>query len=164
MITETELKSLLCQNADSRSTVLANGLTKYATSPYPIEHLAFGSCTASTISKETWDELIKIDLAKINWLDVERRFLRIMKLEGMGLSVVFTPSGTDAETFVSHVLVESSDKPLRNILIAPNEIGGGSTLAAGGLRFDQLAPDGSTGDVEDILIKRINDKVRISSC
>ena len=162
MITETELKSLLCQNADSRSTVLANGLTKYATSPYPIEHLAFGSCTASTISKETWDELIKIDLAKINWLDVERRFLRIMKLEGMGLSVVFTPSGTDAETFVSHVLVESSDKPLRNILIAPNEIGGGSTLAAGGLRFDQLAPDGSTGDVEDILIKRINDKVMIN--
>ena len=161
VITDNELKSLLCQNADSRSTVLANGLTKYGTSPYPIDHLAFGSCTASTISKDTWDELIKINLNEINWLNVERRFLRIMGLEGMGLNVAFTPSGTDAETFVSHVLVESSNKPLCNILIAPNEIGGGSALAAEGLRFDELAPDGSTGDVEDIIIKRINDKVMV---
>ena len=161
MNTDANLKSLLCQNADSRSIVLTNGLTKYATSPYPIDHLAFGSCTASTISKETWERLIKMNFEDMNWLDVERRFLRIMGLEGMGLNVAFTPSGTDAETLVSHFLIESSDKPLNNILIAPNEIGGGSVLAAGALRFDELAPDGSTGDVGEIIIKRINDKVRI---
>ena len=97
MLIDNELKSLLCQNADSRSTVLANGLTKYGTSPYPIDHLAFGSCTASTISKETWDKLIKINLKEINWLNVERRFLRIMGLEGMGLNVAFTPSGMVTE-------------------------------------------------------------------
>ncbi len=159
MITDVELRALLCQNGDSRSTVLANGLTKYATSPCPIVHLPFGSCTASSISKETWGQLVEMNLAEMNWLDVERRFLRVMGLEGMGLQVVFTPSGTDAETFVSHVLVESSDKLLRNILLAPNEIGGGSVLAAGAFRFDEFAPDGSIGKVGDVLIKRISDKV-----
>lgn len=159
MITDVELRALLCQNGDSRSTVLANGLTKYATSPCPIVHLPFGSCTASSISKETWGQLVEMNLAEMNWLDVERRFLRVMGLEGMGLQVVFTPSGTDAETFVSHVLVESSDKLLRNILLAPNEIGGGSVLAAGAFRFDEFAPDGSIGKVGDVLIKRIKDKV-----
>ena len=159
MITESELTALLCQNGDSRSTVLANGLTKYGTYPHPIVHLPFGSCTASSISEETWGQLVEMDLAEMNWLDVERRFLQIMDLEGMGLQVVFTPSGTDAETFVSHILVESSDKVLRNILLAPNEIGGGSVLAAGAFRFDEIAPDGSIGDVGDVLIKRINDKV-----
>ena len=159
MITDSELTALLCQNGDSRSTVLANGLTKYATSPHPIVHLPFGSCTASSISEETWGQLVEMSLAEMNWLDVERRFLHILGLEGMGLQAVFTPSGTDAETFVSHLLVESSDKVLRNILLAPNEIGGGSVLAAGAFRFDEIAPDGSIGEVGDVLIKRINDKV-----
>ena len=153
MITESELIALLCQNGDSRSTVLANGLTKYATYPRPTVHLPFGSCTASSISEETWGQLVEMNLAEMNWLDVERRFLRIMGFEGMGLQVVFTPSGTDAETFVSHLLVESSDKVLRNILLAPNEIGGGSVLAAGAFRFDEFAPDGSIGKVGDVLIK-----------
>tara|TARA_Y100001980_G_C14555762_1_gene345107 strand:+ start:5352 stop:6791 length:1440 start_codon:yes stop_codon:yes gene_type:complete len=159
MIIDSELKLLLCQNADSRSITLANGLTKYATSPYPIDHLPFGSCTASSISKETWNYLTKMNVSDMNWEDVKNRFLKVMGLEKMALNVVFTPSGTDAETFVSHILVESSDKLLKNILIAPNEIGGGSVLAAGAFRFDQLTPDGSSGDVGDVLINRINHKV-----
>jgi hypothetical protein len=159
MITDDELRAHLCQNGDSRSNVLANGLTRYATSPQPIKHLAFGSCTASTISEEAWEKLMDMNREEMSWQEVKRRFLEAIGLEGMELQVVFTPSGTDAETFVSHVLVESSDKILRNVLVAPNEIGGGSVIAAAALRFDHFTPDGSIGEVGDVLIKRINDKV-----
>jgi len=158
---EQEIVELLSQDADSRSLVSVDGLTKYATSPIPLDHLPFGSCTASSTSKGAWGFLKELEIDSISWNGLREKLIGNLKLNGIGVQVLFTPSGTDAEALVSHVLTVNSDKILRNLVVAPKEIGSGSALAAGGLWFDELAADGSMGVVGEVMFPHFVDRIQV---
>ena len=51
-------------------------------------------------------------------------------------------SGTDAELFAVCLLLGSTDKPLTNIVIAPDETGRGVVFAAKGCHFSDTTPMG----------------------
>src|SRR5690348_5095625 len=47
---DDELAERLCSGIDERSVIGPDGLSKYGCAPYPRPVIAFGSCTASTVT------------------------------------------------------------------------------------------------------------------
>ena len=136
----------------------ATGLNAYGCAPHPRpDALAFGSSTASTISAQAYAaaEALRQELiGAAQTGHLEAAFDQAIAAIGRGIleacgaadvtgvEVVLTPSGTDGEYAALHLAGAAPDRPLVNILIAPEETGSGVLAAAQGRHFARLTPSG----------------------
>lgn len=122
------------------------GRTPYGTRAMPAEdEIWFSSSTASSIDPRSFtaagDIVARLigmragDAANVkSWFDQLRG--RLVELFGIpGSEAVLTPSGTEAEFAVLSLARVLLQRPLTNIVIAPNETGRGVMLAAAGKHF-----------------------------
>ena len=155
---EGELHRALVAGGDKRLVLdPTTGLNKYGCAALPSEALPLGSCTSSTISplglaaaQRTFTRLRahRFDHDAL-WEQFHHEFLRVRvelaqhlgidQLEG--IHTVLTPSGTDAE-LIATTLALGKHPTLLNVVVAPSEVGSGTTMAAGGLHFDSHTPRG----------------------
>ena len=153
------VEQLLLAGGGSRLEVdPATGLNAYGCAPHPRpETLAFGSSTASSISAQAYAaaEALRKELigaARARRLDpaldrviatIRRGILEACGAAGLaGVEVVLTPSGTDGEYAALHLARTEPDRPIVNIVIAPEETGSGVLAAAQGRHFARLTPSG----------------------
>jgi glutamate/tyrosine decarboxylase-like PLP-dependent enzyme len=153
------LEQLLLAGGGSRLEVdPATGLNAYGCAPHPRpEALAFGSSTASSISAHAYAaaEALRRELigaARARTLDaaldraitmIRRGILETCGATGLaGVEVVLTPSGTDGEYAALHLARTEPDRPIVNIVMAPEETGSGVLAAAQGRHFARLTPSG----------------------
>ncbi|MBL8474065.1 MAG: hypothetical protein JNM98_19900 [Rhodocyclaceae bacterium] len=151
------LADLLHSGSDERSMLSADGLNKYCGAPYPRPVVAFGSCTASTITMRGWlaarralkelDERAA-DIGQLAAADelgrrIRRKLSHLLEVDDVdGLAVVLTPSGSDAETIALYFAALAGDGPLVNIVVGAREVGSGTVLAAGCRYFSERVPSG----------------------
>jgi hypothetical protein len=149
---------ILTQQGDERLLVdAATGLNKYGCSPRPRpEAITFSSCTASSVSEYAYREaeslrhrLMKTfangSLAAEYETEIEtiRSGLKqVLDLEAINTEVILSSSGTDAELYPLTLFCSPSEK-LVNIVVAPDEVGGGTVQAAGGRHFSAKTPLGA---------------------
>lgn len=157
------LPEILASGGDSRQQVdPATGRNKYGCSYQPDPDLiAFGSCTASTISETGWAAAERVH----SWLrsvgkphldhaiddlheTVRQRVLSLLVDRSVqDVDIMLTPSGTDAELVVLALFGGDDSVPIENIVVGPAEVGSGTSLAAAGVQFDALLPSGVAGEV-----------------
>jgi glutamate/tyrosine decarboxylase-like PLP-dependent enzyme len=134
------------------------GLNAYGCAPRPrADVLAFGSSTASSVSPPAYaaaDALRKelIGAALAGALEpalsdatqaIRRGILETCGAAGLdGVEVILTPSGTDGEYAALHLARGASDRPVVNIVMAPEETGRGVLAAAQGRHFAAATPAG----------------------
>jgi len=172
-LSDSEISHLLTLDADERSIVLENGFTKYGTSPFPIEVFHFGSCTGSStilsslqmlrehFGSYSMETIRSIEFQQKYWEEIRNRLFAVLDISNEEANIVFTPSGTDAETMICEIMLHHSNKPLTNIVIAPLEVGSGTVLAAGGLRFSSITPDGNIGEIGSPINERVSKNVGV---
>ncbi|MEK0448821.1 MAG: hypothetical protein RL088_1089 [Verrucomicrobiota bacterium] len=136
----------------------STGLNKYGCSPKPRpEAITFSSCTASSVSEFAYAEgelLRQRFMAAISGrgpqdcfeAEIERVRSDIAKLLGFEQAhthVFLSTSGTDAELYPLALFRSTSQTRLVNIVVAPDEVGSGTVLAAGGRHFCSVTPRGT---------------------
>ncbi len=149
-------EKLLEIGADSRSQTGENGLTPYGTTPGPRNAVPLGSCTASSPLQRVFDaavtqhaqlrdDQIRGELLKHirqRYRQIVRALRRHLRITKQDVRIALTPSGTDAELLVLALALGDRSRPLCNIVVGPQEIGSGSSLAAAGRYFDSVVPHG----------------------
>ena len=156
----TPTERILTMGGDSRLLVDEHTrLNGYGCSPSPRPWaITFSSCTASSISdlgyqaaESARQSLYKacfagaaFGVAFTNAMDQMRNEVAsVLSLDRVpGTEVIFSPSGTDCELYALYFALAANERNLVNVLVAPNEIGSGSLLAAQGRHFDGIAPMG----------------------
>ena len=171
---------LLTLGGDDRQVVRwEEGVNAYGIAPRPMRwRTSFGSCTASAPTDAGFgaaDRLRRhlLEAAVADVLDrtledvTEHTRRRLLDALGIGdgtVDVILTPSGTDAE-LVAAAIASAGRERLTSILVAPVEIGSGSTPAASGLHFSASTPSGEQvapeADVDGLGSERI-DLVRVA--
>ncbi len=153
------LDTLLASGGDTRlqldPTTRLNG---YGCRPYPRpEAYTFASSTATSISARAFaqaeavrHDLIRsalrvgLDGALDELAEAQRRQLKaLLAFGGMGVSVVFSPSGTDAALQALFVARALGGTPLTSIIVASDETGSGVAHAACGRHFNSLTAHGA---------------------
>lgn len=148
--------SALLSGGDERLAVEADGLNKYGCAPRPRGDEEFGSCTSSTISErghlaafDLWRALCARPSSKARLAYVEQRFesVRERLWRWLGESpttgeIILTPSGTDAELLALFAAAPEPGAALHNVVVAPDEVGSGTLLAAGCFHFARQTPSG----------------------
>jgi hypothetical protein len=171
---------LLASGGDSRLLVdTASGLGKYgcATRPRP-DTLAFGSCTASSVSAlgyaaacrlhrrllaiDDEDDLRDAVGERLSALRDELAFL-LTRCRVPGVEVVLSPSGTDVELMALALAQGCDGAPVTNILIGPTEVGSGSPLAAAGRHFDSMTPNGRRRQEGDPVDERLAERTEVAN-
>lgn len=155
------VERLLVSGGDSRLIVdESTGMNRYGTTPRPRpEAVHFSSSTASSISDYGFMlcDMLRRDLVGaalrdgIAIEDLRGRTVDALGAELIGLlglqssdaDVVLAPSGTDTELLAVLFALAAEDRPLTNILIAPEESGHGVATAAAGCFFDDLSASGT---------------------
>jgi hypothetical protein len=141
--------------------------------------ITFCSCTASSTSELGFNEaelgrqsLLQATLAsdapasafEVATEEARSELAAFLGLGGVpGSEIVFCSSGTDCELFALHFVLAVQARPVLNILIAPDEIGSGSTPAARGAHFDRLAPLGRSIEPGAAIDGFATDRVRVTS-
>ncbi len=151
------LSILLGQGADSRAVTDPNtGLNPYYCAPYPMKNLSiWSSCTAVPPSPRgfkaaqgLWKKLSQkkhstsfgaVEAARLV-RDRLREILAYKELDDY--EIILSPSGTDAEAIPLAWTLTAFPGPIRNIFMAPLELGQGSALAGSGRYFDSMLPNG----------------------
>lgn len=156
------LADSLISGGDTRLLLGDDGLSKYGCTPYPRNTVPFGSCTASTISLRAWDaardaatrlerllqEASPADVADRVCAEIRDEIAAHLGLDQIpAAQVVLTPSGTDAELVALFLATVGTDANVLNLIVGPNEVGSGTTLAAAGLHFDRVVPSGIEREV-----------------
>jgi hypothetical protein len=149
------LIELLGMDGDERIVAGPDGRNRYGRSLTPSPALAFGSSTASSISRDAWGAVA----ARRNaWLSDARRpdaifaegveslRSRFATLYGLdGTAMIVTPSGTDAHLLAALLLAGPHNAPLTCLSVEASETGRGVMHALGARRFN--AQGGAAGDV-----------------
>ncbi len=149
----------LTQQGDERLLVdPVTGLNKYGCSPRPRpEAITFSSCTASSVSDFAYREaeelrhrLMKTLVSGLlresyeNEMEMVRsRLSRLLDINPTETEIILCSSGTDAELYPLVFLRTSPETKVVNIVVAPDEVGSGTVLAAGGRHFSRRAPLGA---------------------
>jgi glutamate/tyrosine decarboxylase-like PLP-dependent enzyme len=153
------LDQLLIAGGGSRLEIdPASGLNAYGCAPHPRpDALAFGSSTASSISAQAYaaagalrEELVaaararRLDVALDHAIGAVRRgVLEVCGATDLtGVEVVLAPSGTDGEYAALHLARAGPERPIVNIVMAPEETGSGVLAAAQGRHFASLTSCG----------------------
>ena len=149
---------ILTQQGDERLLIdPATGLNKYGCSPRPRpDAITFSSCTASSVSEFAYREAELLRQRLMQTLphgtlaaqyEREMETVRAALKELLGLdprtAVILSSSGTDAELYPLVLLRPSDTHTLINIVVAPDEVGGGTALAAAGRHFGKRTPLGA---------------------
>lgn len=151
---------LLVRGGDDRQQIdWVRGVNSYGISPRMAPWIvALGSCTASSPTFRAFDAARHLrhrllDAARADRLDfaieAETEVIRATILAALGVDpelgceVVLTPSGTDAELIALAVSL-AAGIPVRTVMVAPVEVGRGSTPAAAGRHFTSSLPSGRT--------------------
>lgn len=153
--THPALPALIASGGDSRLDLSAGRMANRYGCRYEPEPglLAAGSCTGSTISGQAFDAVrdasatIPSDPGQLaDWADRTCRSIRdrlashFVGAATASTDVLLTPSGTDAE-YVPLILAGAApDRRIATIVVAPTEVGSGTTLAAAGEHFDGARP------------------------
>ena len=141
---------------DSRQTLdpLLN-INQYGCSPRPrVDVLALGSCTASSPTLNAWDaaqkqqEILKDALQnrdedivfEEHYEAIRQQLLAVLGLDRASIDVCFSPSATDGEFLALWLAIAGARESVCNIVVAPNEVGGGTPLAAKGFHFSDVTP------------------------
>ena len=149
------LELLLVAGGDERLELdAATGLNRYGTVPRPRpEAIQFSSSTASSISDYGFrlcaglqGRLLRRVVAHgaeaarphVQLADaVRREIARLLGVDAGAGDIVLTASGTDTELLAVGLALAADDRPLANILIAPEETGRGVVLAGQGQYFGE---------------------------
>ena len=156
----TMTQALLQLGGDDRIALLAHtGANRYGCMATPDRHvLAFGSCTASSISCASYDKV----QALAQRLAHERTLLadtvvysqELNRIRGSltalncldavpGTEIVFAASGTDAHLLAAQLVAGSPELPTRVIFMGANEIGSGVPQALAGMHFNATTAYGT---------------------
>ncbi len=168
---------ILTQQGDERLLVdPVTGLNKHGCSPRPRpEAITFSSCTASSVSEFAYGaaeglrhRLMRTlpvgNLAARYAQEIEQVRSSLKSLLGLEAhtEVILASSGTDAELYPLALLRASGREKLLNIVLAPDELGTGTVLAAGGRHFStrsplgvDLHPGGAVAGVENVEVVTI---------
>lgn len=165
---EQSYQRLIASGCDQRLVVGADGLNPYGSSLLPRRAVALGSCSCSSPSTRAVEaaqtalsELRRapnVDQSLNRLRDRVRCMLRAAFSLAEEVDIVLTPSGTDVELLAA-ALVSGADHPLVNIVVAPEEVGRGTRLAAAGRHYSHCLPCGRSAEpgspVNDALAGRI---------
>ena len=160
---------LLCLGGDGRIHLREDGAAnRYGCAPRPDQDLvAFGSSTASTISSEAFDEAERLRLRLLRALEhapasevyaaetrrVRAELLSLLRLDGRGVEVVLSPSGTDLHLYAAQ-LIASSDEPPLAIIPEETETGSGVPAALAG-RTPAQEPSAAFGGLNPVEVKAV---------
>lgn len=170
------LDALLATGVDSRgSLVLRTKANRYHCTMAPRPHLVpMGSCTASTISElgyrcaeQTLRRLRAVSPGAELQTAIEESFrgmradLRHMLARGQlgNLSVLMTPSGTDAELIAVLFASIGHDRRICNIIVGTNELGSGTLMASSCRFFDEFTPAGRTVTIGEPVDAALSDRI-----
>ncbi len=78
-----------------------------------------------------------------------------------GAEAILAASGTDTEFCALHFALCDPERPVVNLVIAPDETGSGVVLAAGGRHFGSRTPAGSAVEAEAALAGLAAERVRV---
>lgn len=136
----------------------ATGLNKYGCSPRPRpEAITFSSCTASSVSEYAFcaaEQLRQrfmatlatggmVELYESEMERVRAEVARLLEFDPQQTHVILSTSGTDAELYPLLLFKSGAGSRMVNIIVAPDEVGSGTVLAAGGSHFCSATPRGS---------------------
>jgi hypothetical protein len=156
------VERLMVSGGDSRIRVdPVTGYNRYGTVPRPRpEAVQFSSSTASSVSDYGFMlcDMLRRDLlgaalrdgrstldlrgATVDALAAE--LTSLLGLDEAAADVTLAPSGTDTELLAVGLALAADDRPLTNILIAPEESGRGVALAGEGRFFDDVTASGAS--------------------
>lgn len=154
---QEELLYLLHAGADDRTAPDILLRNKYGRAAFDDGLIRFGSCTSSTPSEAQWrlgvaqlgelrERMVRGETAasieRDAYEQIRARLRTLLPISDASHRLIFTPSGTDAETVFVLLLRARFDRDITNILVAPREVGAGSLQAAGGLYFSRHTADG----------------------
>lgn len=155
------LERILVAGGDSRLVIdPVTGLNRYGTVPRPRpEAVHFSSSTASSISDygfmlgETFrrallgralhDIVAPVELRCRMADAIGAELSAIIGIDPGMADLILAPSGSDTEMLAVMLALAAADRPLTNILIAPEETGRAVALAGAGRYFDDLAGSGA---------------------
>lgn len=139
-------------------------LNRYGCSPRPrLDTIALGSCTASSPTLNAWNaaekqqQILQDDLRSTTDGDaifaehyerIRQRLRAVLDLDGGAADICFSPSATDGEFLALWLAIAGTPGPICNIVIAPDEVGSGTPLAASGCHFSDLAPWNAAGGIK----------------
>ena len=150
--------ALLIEGGDSRIALDAHGLNKYGCPAAPdATLLAFGSCTASTISPGAYQaaeqlrqQALESGLNATEFYQHGLPQMREQLRHGLGLAddtaVVFAASGTDL-----HLLAGQLAGPCLAVLIAASETGANVPTALSGCHFSSRTAMGATAQIGTLI-------------
>jgi hypothetical protein len=132
-------------------------LNKYGTSPWPRPaELSFSSSTASTISEEAYAaaHTLFVRLGKAidaaarerlfqDCVEEARQEIKAQFELPSNVGVVLSPSGTDSELHALFLARQVLRGPVAAVIVAAEETGSGTGLAAAGRHFDGVTSAGS---------------------
>lgn len=160
-LTHLPLEKLLVSGGDGRQILdSVSKLNQYGCSARPRQDtLALGSCSASSPRLKAWQAAeqmlrsLKTDLSNRDedavfadrYERVRDRLLAVLGLERAAAEICFSPSATDGEFLALWLATVGTERPICNIVVAPDEVGGGTPLAAGGCHFNRVAPWNAIG-------------------
>jgi len=85
-------------------------------------------------------------VAELHSDQIREKISNWLALDELQPEIFLTPSGTDIELLVLAMVAGMQSRPLVNIVVGPEEIGGGSKLAAAGCHYSsELASGGEVG-------------------
>lgn len=141
---------------DSRQVLdpLSN-FNRYGCSPQPrLDVMALGSCTASSPRLTAWAAAEKKQRILQDALSgraedtvfeehfelIRHRICTVLELDPAFVDICFSPSATDGEFLALWLAIAGTNEPVCNVVVAPDEVGGGTPLAAKGCHFSDLTP------------------------
>ena len=143
------------------------GLNSYGCSPRPRPWaITFSSCTATSISDIAYGEAERcrqsffsagmegnLEKTFVEATEAIRKELSsLLELHHVpGHEIIFTPSGTYAELYPLCFALDDQQKPVVNIIVAPEETGTGTVYSAKGLHFQNQTPLGVSVDSGAVL-------------
>lgn len=175
------LEALLVSGGDSRMQLeLETGLNKYGCAPRVRGAVAFGNCTASSLSpaglvgaRAIHDQLkvaaraggddAVVTEVESQFHEIRRGFRDVMRLNGVDCDIAFCPSGTDAELIVLAVARAGGDGPIVNIVTGPSEVGSGTLNAAAGNHFNKHVPCGERRTPGEPIDAELVENVRVAT-
>lgn len=146
-VTDHLVEDTLSSGGDERLRLSGpERLNGYGCAFRPVDQVSFSSCTASSIGVDAFDRVKSLMLHDANrTVDWPQRFQsvrdQIRAIIGLedDVDIALGPSGTDLEA-IATLACALKFGALTNIVMAPDEIGSGSLLAASGKYFAKTTP------------------------
>lgn len=163
-----DLAALLAAGGDKRIVIdPASGRNRYGTRTSPASsERSFASTTASNVSADSF-HAADTALAQLfaqggieSWFgDIRSRIAKALDCENA--ETVLAASGTDVELIAICLMASLSNRPVTNILIAPDETGSGVPMASAGRHYSDLTALGRTVEAGTMIDGLAPDRIEV---